>query len=375
MCVRPDWRRLIFLLVATLATPVISPAAEPIKIASIFAFSGPAVPSNRHVVNGVRFGVAEVNRRGGVLGRPIELIEIDNGSTPIGSKVAADKAAAAGVSAIIGAAWSSHSLAIARVAQAREIPMISPNSTHADLTRVGDFIFRTCFTDPFQGRVLARFARESLRAARAVIFVNIASDYSMGLAKAFQVEFVRLGGAVLLEIPYILQQESFAREAVQATAQPFDVLFIPGHDDESAAILKATREAGLQTTALGPDGWNTENFFQRVRSYVDLAYFSTNWTEESPGRLSQAFVATYKQEGQSLSDESLGYDSVLLLADAVRRAGGTDRRRIRTALATTRDFPGVTGAISFDATGDPVKPAVIMEIKNGACHVYSTVMP
>jgi branched-chain amino acid transport system substrate-binding protein len=369
--------RQIFIAVLVLTALLTAPAcaAESIKIASIFAFTGAAASSNRYAAAGVRFGVADINRRGGIQGQAVELIEIDNHSTPIGSKVAADQAVAAGVTAIVGATWSSHSLAIARVAQAHQIPMITPDSTHIDVTRVGDYIFRACFTDPFQGRVLARFAREALQAATAVVFTNITSDYSMGLAEAFRHDFTRRGGTILTEIPYEHQQENFAREAAQAAALQPDVLFIPGHDEESIALLKAVREAGLRAIPIGADGWNTEKFYQGAGSVVARAYFSTHWTEESPDARARQFVAAHKQPGEPLSDASLGYDAVLLLADAMRRAGRPERRLIRDALAATRNFPGVTGKITFDSHGDPVKPVVIMEIKKGAYRIFATITP
>ena len=192
----------LLVLLLFLARPLEIPAADPVKIASIYAFSGVAAESNRPSYEGVRYGVTEINQRGGILGRSVELIEIDNRSTPIGAKVAARRAVEADVTAVIGASWSSHSLAIAKVVQPEGIIMITTDSTNPQVTLVGDYIFRVCYTDTFQGQVMARFARDRLTAGNALVFINVASDYSMGLAQAFTDSFLDAGGTVLKSIHY-----------------------------------------------------------------------------------------------------------------------------------------------------------------------------
>ncbi len=172
-------------------------ASDNIRLASIFAFSGPAAGDNRLSVRGVRFAVREINRSGGLLGKGVELVEYDNRSTPIGAKIAAEQAVTDGVIAIIGCAWSSHSLAAARVAQAHGVPMITNVSTHPEITAIGDFIFRVCFTDPFQGWVLANFAIHQLRAESGVIFKDLTSDFSMSLTREIRKIFEGYGGVVL----------------------------------------------------------------------------------------------------------------------------------------------------------------------------------
>jgi branched-chain amino acid transport system substrate-binding protein len=365
---------LVLFLLITSSTSL-GNTTEPIKIASIFSHTGVAAAPNFHVQRGVRFAVEEINNRGGILACPIELVEIDNRSTPIGSKVAADRAVRENVTAIIGASWSSHSLAVAKVAQANGIPMIAPDSTNSAVTRVGDYIFRACFTDPFQGQVMARFAAEDLSARTAVMFVNVASNYSMGLAESFQAGFESLGGTVLKQIHYEHEQNSYRNEVAAAMGLSADVIYVPGHDDESARILMAARHAKLSGIPIGTDGWSTESFFLKGGRRVPQGYYCAHWSKDLRSPKSMHFVATYQQQGASLSTEVLGYDAMCLMADAIHRAGTTNRIRIRDALAATRDFEGVSGRISFDENGDPVKPAVIMEIIDGQPRFVKQVAP
>lgn len=349
-------------------------AEETVKFASIYAHSGPAAKSNAPSITGVRFGITEVNSRGGVLGKKIELIEIDNISTPIGSKVAADKAVKLNVTAIIGAAWSSHSIAVARVAQANQIPMISDASTNIKVTRIGDYIFRACYTDPFQGLIMAQFARKDLHAATAVTFVDLTSDYSIGLAHEFRKNFEKLGGRILLEAPYKHKQESFEGPVLKAKQVRPDVLFIPGHD-ESALIIKAAIKAGMTAVPIGGDGWGDEHFFLAGGKEIKKGYYGTHWSEDIKTEPSQYFVKKYLKTQYIHTATALGYDAVLLMADAIERAGTTERSKIREALAKTENFQGVTGSISFNPHGDPTKSAVIMEITGGRRHFLKRIEP
>ncbi len=349
-------------------------ANEPIDIAAIYALSGPAAEANAYSLAGVRNGVNEVNQKGGVLGKKINLLVIDNQSTPIGSHLAAEKADSAGVAAIVGAAWSSHSIAVARVAQVRGIPMISSYSTNPQVTKIGNYIFRVCFTDDFQGVAMARFAREDLKAATAVIFVDLTSDYSLGLTKIFRENFEKLGGRVLLELEYKLKQETFDTQILMAKKAGPDVLFLSGHD-ESGWIAQKAQDAEIDAIALGGDGWADPSFFNKGGMKLKRGYYCSHWSEFSESERSRAYVSTYEKAVQLGVGAALGYDAVMVLADAVRRAGTPGRAEIREALAHTRSFEGVTGKISFNTDGDPVKSVVIMEIKNGTPSYLKTLNP
>ncbi len=342
-------------------------AQESIKIASLYTFTGPAAKPHLLSIQGIRFAVEEINTNGGVLGMELELIEIDTHSSPIGAKVAAEKAVQAQVTAMLGSSWSSHTLPAAKVAQANSIPLISSVSTNPDITEVGDYIFRVCFNDLYQGWAMAKFARQDLKLHRAVVFYDTTSDYSIGLASSFTKTFKRLGGDVLKGIPYKRRQPNLQDLVSQAAQFKPDVLFVPGHD-ESALILKEAQRLGLKAVLLGADGWDVESFYRMGGDQIQHSYFSTHWSEEITNEISRAFVRKYKRKGPIFSPEPLAYDAVYLLADAIRRAGHTDHKAVRDALAQTHAFQGVTGKITLGPSGDPLKDIVIMELKNGTPH-------
>jgi branched-chain amino acid transport system substrate-binding protein len=350
--------------VAALGCVSSASAESPVKIAAIFALTGPAAAANAPSLEGVRWAVEEINAAGGVLGRRLDLVELDNLGTPIGSKAAADLAAELRVAAILGPSWSSHSMAVARVAQARKIPMISNISTHPDLTLIGDFIFRVCYDDALQGRALAQFAHTHLNARTAVICLDMANDYSMGLGNSFASAFEMLGGHVLKRIPYKPRQSNFRQTAALVKELEPDVLFVPGYDESGAIIGEAIR-MGVRAIPLGGDGWDSEPFFQMGGYRIAEGYFSTHWSAAIGQDQSLAFVSKFEGRGPLVAPAALSYDATYVLIDAMRRAGSTHGDALRAALAATRDYNGVTGRITFDQQGDPHKSLVIMQIVNG----------
>jgi branched-chain amino acid transport system substrate-binding protein len=362
-----------FVLIFLLMTPAYG--KETIDIAAIYALTGAAAEANAHALRGVGYAVDEINKKGGILGRKINLLVFDNRSTPIGSTVAAKEAAEANVVAIVGPDWSSHSMAVARVVQEVGIPMISSLSTNPEVTKIGDYIFRICFTDDFQGKVIARFARQDLEATTVVIFVDVTSDYSLKLSEIFRKNFEQWGGRVLLELEYKLKQRQFDEEVKQAVKADADVIFIPGHD-ESGLIAKKVQDAGTSSVFLGGDGWSNAAFFRKGGSELKRGYFSAHWSVYLDSDQSRSFVKKYNIHSRSYDDNAaLGYDATMLLAEAITRSASTDKKKIRDAIANTRSFKGVTGTISFNENGDPVKSAVFMEIRNGEPRYLKTLEP
>jgi branched-chain amino acid transport system substrate-binding protein len=349
-------------------------AKGPVQIAAIFAMSGTAAVTNHPSIQAVRWAVHEINASGGINGRPVDLLEIDNTSTPIGSKIAAEKAVAAGVAAIIGPAYSSHCIAAARVAQRYGIPLITNVATDPDVTRVGDFIFRVCFSDTFQSKLLARFARRELGLSTAAILVNANSDYSLGLAREFRLHFKEMGGSLIDDLYYKDRQESFSEQIQAVQAAHPQLIFIPGYL-ESALIAKKLTRAGINATFLGGDGWDTEDFKSWGGDTIRTGYYTTHWSEELQNEKSREFVKRYGDLLPISSSCALAYDAVMLLADACRRAGSIEHDAIRRALASTTDFEGVTGKITLNDSGDPVKPAVIIKILNGQFSYLKQVAP
>jgi branched-chain amino acid transport system substrate-binding protein len=345
-----------------------------ITIAAIYSLTGQAANGNRSSVMGTRIAVDEINAHGGLMGQGINLVVLDNMSTPIGARLAADQAAAMGVTLIVGAAWSSHSLSIAEVAQNNHIPMISNFSTIPKLTHIGEYIFRTCFTDNLQGCIMAEFARYELTARNAMVFVDLTSDYSLHLAAIFGQHFEAIGGEIVAEIEYKARQQNYSKQIQQASEHRADVIFIAGHD-ESGIIANHLQMAGVEAVFIGGDGWADKSFFNYGGSQLKKAYYCSHWSAASENPRSQEFVRRYSGKKDFDVGSALAYDAVMIAADAIIKAQSLETEDIRAALAETEDFDGVTGKISFDANGDPMKCAIIMEIEDGIAQYRKTLCP
>ena len=370
---------LVFLCLAFLLFLVEVTVAQPIKIAAIFAKTGVAAKDNAPNLQGVSFAVEEINSQGGLLGRQLVVIELDNRSSLIDSKRAALKAVELDVAAVIGAAWSSHSLVIAPVLQQKKIPMISPISTNPKVTLVGKYIFRVCFTDPFQGKVMAQFAHRDLKARTAIILTNVSSDFSMGLAEFFEKSFIKSGGKVLLEGEYKEKAVDFSAILKKIrTLQP-DVVFVPGYIQDSAFLIKQAREMEIRSIFLGGDGWSGNQMYRYGGKAIEGSYYSQHWHSNVPFPTSRQLLANYHSEyGEKILPGFLpsAYDAVMVLADAIRRAQSLDHKKVRDTLAATKNFQGATGTITFDENGDPVnKDAVILKFENGTSVFVKTIKP
>jgi branched-chain amino acid transport system substrate-binding protein len=346
-------------------------ADETIKIALIVALTGPAAMNNHSTLVGTEIAVTEINRNGGLLGKKLELLVFDNKSTPIDSDRAAHLAVQQNISAIVGAVWSSHSVAIARVAQEYRIPMISPFSSLPALTSIGDEIFRVCYTDTFQGTKLAEFARNELGAVSALIFINLTSDYSMEFARIFRARFEALGGNISKEIEYKPNQAPFDGQINSAAMEKSDVILLSGHD-ESGYLAAKLQDVGTRGIPLGGDGWGEGDFYITGGNRLQKAFFLTQWDKKIANPYSHRFVATYGDREKLEAGTALAYDAVHVLATAIKTAGITDREQIRRSLAKTVYTEGVTGMISFDSHRDPIKEAVVIEIRNGIPHYLKT---
>ena len=352
-------------------------AAEPATIAAIFSKTGIAAASNADTISGVELAVEEINRQGGVLDRPLKLIVLDNRSTPIDSTIAAQEAVRLQSMAVIGADWSSHSLAIAPVLQKAAIPMISPGSTNPKVTRVGDYIFRVCFLDSFQGTAMAHFAYYELEAKKAVVLTNMDEEYSLMLAQFFTKAFKEKGGHILWEGYYRGKAVDFATLLKKVKALQPDAVYVPGYERDSGLLIRQGVSMGIKTTFLGGDGW--DRIYQYGKEAVEGGFYSAHWHPEVPSEKSIHLHKIYKQRyGKRIKSDftALGYDATTLLFDAVKRAGAWDRAKIRDALSETTDFDAVTGIISFDQNGDPRnKEIVILKIEKGKAVYFKTLKP
>ena len=313
---------------------------------------------------GTELAVDEVNSAGGLLGgRKIKLLVEDDQSKPEEASNAVTKLVTQDkVVAVLGEVASRRSLAAAPVSQKYQVPMISPSSTNERVTEVGDYIFRVCFIDPFQGEVLAKFAYNDLKARKVAILKDIQQDYSVGLTDSISTHFTALGGQVLDPVSYSTGDADFKAILTQVRSQRPDVVFATGYYPEAAIIVRQARELGMKMPILGGDGW-VGDALQNGRDALNNTYISNHYSGDNPDPVVQNFVKAYRAKFNREPDAiaALAYDSVKVLGDAITRAGSTEGPKLRDALATA-DVAGVTGHLKINAKRNVDKPAVIQEV-------------
>jgi len=344
------------------------PETKGIELGFFGALTGPEATYALSSRNGARLAVEEINREGGVLGNRLDLIAEDDHNDPTEAASVVSKLITRNhVVALIGENASSRSLAAAPIAQNYQVPMISPSSTNVEVTKKGDYIFRVCFVDSRQGKALALFARHRLKAATAALLVDAKSDYSVGLARAFEEDFAREGGKVVAELKYAEGDSDFSAQLTSLAATQPDVLVLPGYYTDAGLIARQARSLGVKATLLGADGWDSPKLVEIGGAAIEGAYFSNHYSFDDPSPQVQKFVSDYRRsygaDPDSLS--ALAYDAARLIADAIARAGSTEGKRVRDALAATKDFPGVTGTITMDADRNPDKQPVILRVEKG----------
>jgi branched-chain amino acid transport system substrate-binding protein len=319
---------------------------------------------------GIRLATEEVNEAGGVLGKPIEIITLDDKGLPQEAGTAVTRLISRdGVVAVLGEVASGRSLAGAPVCEDNGIPMVSPSSTHPDVTRGRKMIFRVCFIDPFQGYVCAKFAREheQLKAKKAAILVDQGQTYSVGLADEFARHFTSMGGQIVSRQSYQTEDQDFSAQLTAIRGSQPDVIFIPGYYTQVGNIAVQARKLGITVPLLGGDGWDSAKLAEIAGKAIDGCFYSNHYSQQDPSPRVQEFIKKYKAKYGAAPDglAALGYDAARILFDAMARAGTTAGADVAAALAATKDFDGVTGRISIDQDHNAVKPAVILEMKNG----------
>ena len=313
---------------------------------------------------GAQMAVDELNAAGGILGgRKLRLLVEDDQSKPDEASNAVQKLITQDkVVAVIGEVASRRTLAAAPIAQKYQIPMISPASTNEKVTAVGDYIFRVCFIDPFQGEVLAKFAYNDLKARKVAILKDIQQDYSVGLTDSVSQHFAKLGGTVLPPVSYSSGDSDFKAALTKIRSEKPDVVFATGYYSEAAIIARQARELGMKMPLLGGDGW-VGDALQNGREALNNTFISNHYSGDNPDPIVQNFVNAYRERFGREPDAiaALGYDSIKVLADALTRAGTTEGPKLRDALAAT-DVPGVTGQLKMNAQRNVDKPAVVQEV-------------
>jgi branched-chain amino acid transport system substrate-binding protein len=351
---------------------------DTIKVGEYASLTGSEATFGQSSHKGTALAVDDLNAAGGVLGKKIQLLTEDDQSqagqpaTVVRKLISSDD-----VVAVLGEVASSKSLEAAPICQQSRIPMISPASTNPKVTEAGDYIFRVCFIDPFQGTVMANFARKTLKLQNAAVLTDVKSDYSLGLAKFFKAGFTADGGKIVAEQNYSAGDKDFNAQLTAIKAANPDGIFLPGYYTEVGLIALQARQLGITCPIFGGDGWESSSLVPIGGKALEGCYFSTHYSPESTAPAVQNFVKEYQAKHNETPDAmaALGYDSAMILADAMKRAGSTAPAKVRDALAATKDFHGVTGDITMDADRNASKPAVILEIKDGKFKYVETVAP
>ncbi len=351
----------------------------PIRIGQYGAFSGKEAAFGSAARKGVILAFEEANAAGGVLGRKVELIAEDNQSKAGESATIAKKFVSRDkVVAVLGGNVSVNSLEAAPILQNAKIPMVAISSTNPRVTEMGNYIFRVCFIDPFQGAVLAKFARTTLHAQRAAVITSVSNPYSVGISKVFREQFAAGGGEIAIEQKHTEGDKDFRAQLTAIKAAGVDCIFHSSNYTEGALICIQARQLGLTVPLFGGDAWAAPQLIEIGGAAVEGTYYSTHASPDSTAPAMQNFIRQYRARWNGETPDSiaaLGYDAAQLLFDSLKRAGTTDGVKLREAIATTKDFPAVTGMITIDQDRNATKSAVILTVKNGKFAFVETVDP
>ncbi|HXQ81357.1 MAG TPA: ABC transporter substrate-binding protein [Opitutaceae bacterium] len=355
-----------------------SPGAEPIRIGFFMSMTGRDASFGEASLRGAMLAVDGLNSAGGVLHRPVELVVEDDRSLAGESATAVKKLISRDhVVALVGECSSARTLEAAPIAQASGIPLVTPASTSPKVTQAGNAIFRVCFVDSFQGDVIATFARRRLGLSRAALLVDSTAPYSVGLAEYFSRRFSELGGEVVASQNYSGTDTDFRAQLTAIRAAGPDALFLPGYYVAAGLVARQARELGLKATLLGGDGFEAPQLLEIGGSALEGAYYSTHFAAENTDPASRAFVEAFRARYGAAPNglSALTYDAVRLVADAIWRAGTTERGALRFALSGTRAFPGVTGLTTINAERNADKEAAIITVRNGRPTFVETILP
>lgn len=327
---------------------------------------------------GIELAFKEINDKGGIKGKKLKLLSLDNQGKPEEAATAVTKLITQDkVIAILGEVASSRSLAAAPIAQENKIPMITPSSTNPKVTEVGDYIFRVCFIDPFQGTVMAKFARENLKLKRVAVLRDVKSDYSVGLATYFVETFKKMGGEVVSDQTYVAGDIDFKAQLTSIkTAKP-DGIFIPGYYTEVGLLARQARSLGMKVPLLGGDGWDSSKLYEIGKDAIVGSYFSNHYTTDTEDPKAREFIANFRKEFNAEPDglAAMGYDAAKVLAEAMNRAEILSPEKIRDAIASTKDFEGVTGKITIDSMRNATKSAVVVKVAGANNTFVTTINP
>ena len=356
-------------------------SGDTIKVGANFELTGNVANYGNATLEGLQLAIDEANEAGGINGKKIELVSVDDKSEAAESINAATKLISDDdVKVIVGPATTGLVLAETQTATDAKVPIIAPCATSPEATvengKVKPYVFRSCFIDPQQGEVMATFAAKELKAKTAVIYVDNSSDYSKNLAKVFKEKFEAAGGKVVMEEAFLQKDQDFKATLTKLKTANADVMFVPAYYEEVGKIVKQAREMGINSAILGTDGWDDTKVVDIAGAdALNNTFFSTHYSEKDAEV--QGFIEAYKKKYNRAPNvfAALGYDAGKMLVDALKRAGSGDTEKIREALEATKDLKVGTGTISMDKNHNPIKTAVILEMKNGEKELKAKITP
>ncbi|MDI6603765.1 MAG: ABC transporter substrate-binding protein [Thermoanaerobacteraceae bacterium] len=356
-------------------TPSTSSANDKIEVGALFELTGQVASYGTSEYNAVKLYIDDVNKNGGLLGKQIELLKADNKSASDESINQATKLIVQDkVVAILGPATTGATKAASSIAMDKKVPLITPSGTSLDVTvdpntnKVKSEIFRACYTDPYQGKVMGEFAAKDLKAKNAILYIDDKSDYSKGLAQSFKEQFEKLGGKIIDKEAYVANDQDFKSALTKIKGLNADVIFVPGYYQDTAKIVRQAREMGINTPFLGGDGWDSPDLVKIAgASALNNVYYSNHFISSDPDKTVQDFIQKYKAAYGVEPDAfaALSYDSAGMLVQAIKNANSADPAKITDALSKLQNFIGVTGSITIDKQHNPIKQTVIIELKDG----------
>lgn len=347
-------------------------SGDTIKIGLNYELSGDVGQYGQSCVQGIELAFEEINAAGGVLGKQIEAIKVDNTSkNDEAMNVATRLATKDNVSVILGPATSGAVKATTAIATANGVPVITCSATADDITvqngNLNPYTYRICYNDTFQGTMMGNFATQDLGVTKAVILTDTSNDYSAGLGNAFKESFESQGGTIVAEETYSMKDTDFNPILTKLKDLEFDAIYLTGYYEAVALIIKQAREMGIDQPFLGADGYDAPKLPEIAGDALNNVFFTNHYSSGDTSPEVQAFIESFRAKYGEDPDgfNALGYDMAKFVADAITRAGSADREKINQALADTVDFEAVTGKFSMDENHNPVKATVIIEYKDG----------
>jgi branched-chain amino acid transport system substrate-binding protein len=349
-----------------------------IRVGQVDAFTGPQASFGLSIKTGIELAFETTNQAGAIFGKKLRLITKNDRGEPAESVAAAKQLINDDqVIAILGASASTRSLQMAAVAQSQQIPMISPSSTNPKVTEVGNYIFRVCFIDTFQGAVMARFARDTLQLKKVAVLRDAQSEYSIGLADFFTKKWKELGGVIVADLSYRAEQLDFVPQIKAIAAAKSELIYVPGYYTDVAHIVLQARKMGIAVPFAGGDGWDSNELYNIGGETLEASYFTNHYSANNQDPVHLKFAKAYSQKFGTApnADAALGYDAAMVLIGALKRAKSLVGADLRDAIAVTKDFPGVTGRITLDEKRNAVKSAVVMKVQGKKAVYVQTVNP